>query len=69
MVSLEAFEVRPKISYSQSGTTITCSADYQTTLGWRFYDPKNGQIIDEYKSTSSKTFTGTGATQILAKKN
>jgi hypothetical protein len=69
LVSLEAFEVRPKITYSQSGTTITCSAVYQTTLGWRFYDPKNGQMIDEYKYTYNRTFTGTGTTQVLAKKN
>lgn len=69
LVSLEAFEVRPKITYSQSGATITCTAVYQTTLGWRFYDPKNGQMIDEYKYTYSKTFTGTGTTQALANKN
>lgn len=71
LVSLEAFEVKPKITYAQSTTTtsVTCTAVFETTLGWRFYDPKNGQMIDEYKYTYNKTFTGTGATNDLAKKN
>ncbi len=69
LVSLEAFEVKPKITYSQPSATITCTAVFETTLGWRFYDPKNGQMIDEYKYSYSKTFTGKGATQELAKKN
>lgn len=82
IVVLEAFDSNAPVSYSTRERTVKVSEtqtkkviDHVATMvvtvttGWRFYDIKNKNIVDEYRFNDAITFTGTGTNKTLALQN
>lgn len=78
LFALEMFDTDTKISYSTRSVTmktlignipaIEHQANMQTLVktGWRIYDPRGKNILDEYPISESINFTGSGINPIVA---
>lgn len=78
LFSLELFDTDTKISYSTSPVTLKTplgdipALEHQANMvtvvktGWRIYDPAGRNILDEYSTSQSLTFSGKGINPVVA---
>lgn len=80
LVSLDFFDTNTKLNFTANTTTVNTPlgnvpainhhATMVTTVntGWRFYDPLNNRVLDEYRLSRSLTFNSNGVNPLAAAK-
>ncbi len=80
LVSLEFFDTNTKLNFTANTTTVNTplgnvpAINHHATMittvntGWRFYDPIDKRVLDEYRLSRSLTFTSNGINPLTAAK-